>query len=474
MALLELLKHYAPNTGNWTELKCDLNHPLCPTHGFYVFPAPGVMVNLLNGKVYNNTGASGYGHSITGPFVDFNNSVTTSTITDYFETEINDSFSELTLAASVDLSTFSTSRYYELVTRGSVFTNNTNFTWGTRQGSSSATESIFLYSRSSGGTLSGVEYDIPLSSQNKDFTVGSIFRSNGDIDTYQNGTYLNTDTTNTLYAGGTQKLRIGAGTSPTSTSSGYINKCHWVYVSDKPLSNAQMRSLMDNPRQILEPATPLTYFTTGAAPPTYTLTADPGVFTLAGDDVNFLINYSLQANAGVFTLAGDTANLNISYVLPVDPGVFTLAGDTTNLNINYVLNADTGAFALAGDNVDFTITFGLTADPGVFTLAGDDVNLNLTVKLTAEAGTFTLAGDPVNITDGAISTPDIVTYLNGEIVDYFNLDSLIMPSNEFITAAIDPVGLFVESKLYIPPATTGLYVTSVIDPDGVYLDGAPL
>lgn len=275
MSLLKLPKAYhpdfaLPNKKPVGGSLVDLDHPLAPTHGFFTFPSPGVMINHVNGNIYNSTGSGGivrggYYYDTSGSNHRFVNSSSSPSV-NYFETEIDYPLSTLTAIADLKLDLLGVNEYSQIITRGGLFVNNTNFVFGLRIGATAATRSIVLYSRSSGGTLSGNEFDVTLSTTER-MTAGTVFEVDGKIQTYKDGALVNTDTGNTLYAGGTQKVRVGASTGATSSERGFEGGVSWVYLSETPLTPSQVKSITDNPYQILKPKNNLYYWTAGGAAP---------------------------------------------------------------------------------------------------------------------------------------------------------------------------------------------------------------
>ena len=280
MTLYTLPKQYHPDWASKRQpnvpMEVDKNHPLAPTHGFWVCNAQGILVNLLTNRALSITGSPQLGVSGNGKFLEFNNPNTTSE-DEFIDTIIDDTLSTYTIAAGVDTDSNAVAdRYYHVISKGSVFSNSTNFAFGLRL----PTATIFSYSRSSGGSLSGQEANISSGfTFNKYITIGSIWNKAGDINSFLNGDNVNTGTGKTLHTSGTQDVRIGAGTNQTSNDRGFQDKLYWVYLSETVLSDAQMRSLQDDPYQILKPKTPPIYFTpaggisvtvTGTAVPTQT------------------------------------------------------------------------------------------------------------------------------------------------------------------------------------------------------------
>jgi len=87
---------------------------------------------------------------------------------------------------------------------------------------------------------------------------------------------------------------------------------------------------------------------TDASPAVFTLTADPGIFGLTGENVDLTFipanTYTLTAGTGVFGLTGEPVNLDYTpatqYVLTADVGIFGLQGKSVNLEYSAIGVAD--------------------------------------------------------------------------------------------------------------------------------------
>ena len=254
------------------------------------------------------------------------------------------------------------------------------------------------------------------------------------------------------------RFRYANGTYPADFFTGNI---YFVLMFDRALSAREIRSLSDNPYQILKPANDLYYFPvqSGGA---YTLTADPGVYSLGSDPVNLTYAEILTADVGVYSLGSDPVTLTYtpagSYTLTADAGVFSLGSDPVNLLLSEVLVADPGVYLLGSDAVNLTYTpvSTLSAEPGVFTLGSDAINLTYAEILTAEAGVYTLGSSAVNLVLGILETPNCYTWLTSTITDVEWYSSLIDASPTYVISTIngDPT-----------------YVVSTIDGDDLYLIG---
>lgn len=134
------------------------------------------------------------------------------------------------------------------------------------------------------------------------------------------------------------------------------------------------------------------YVAGGGGGGSYTLTADPGAFTLSGANAAMRAGRRLVADAGSFALTGVNAGLRVARRLTADSGSFALTGTDTTLRAARRLTADSGTFVLSGQVATMRAARRLAADSGAFALAGGDIAIVLGTTLTAESGAFVLSG----------------------------------------------------------------------------------
>jgi hypothetical protein len=134
----------------------------------------------------------------------------------------------------------------------------------------------------------------------------------------------------------------------------------------------------------------------------YTLTADAGSFSLAGQTAILKADRKLVCGSGNFALTGIDANLTKGaavnhYTLACGAGNFTLSGQPANLKANRKLTSGTGTFNVAGQPIGLKASRKLSANVGAFTLSGQGASLKVSRRLSALAGIFTLTGIAVNL-----------------------------------------------------------------------------
>lgn len=164
-----------------------------------------------------------------------------------------------------------------------------------------------------------------------------------------------------------------------------------------------------------------------AAGGAFTLTADPGSYTITGTAASLLFgrklvadagSYSvtgtaaallraglLSADAGVYAISGSDATLTYSgagnKVLTADPGVYTVTGTDASLLADRLLTAGEGTYAITGQVAQALFGRLLAAEAGSYVITGTDAAFLRTYVLTAESGTYSVNGQTVNLTYSA-------------------------------------------------------------------------
>lgn len=120
-----------------------------------------------------------------------------------------------------------------------------------------------------------------------------------------------------------------------------------------------------------------------AAPTTgggYTLTAETGVFTLAGQAAGLAAARRLTAASGAFALTGQAAGLKSGRKIAAAAGAFALSGQAAGLRAARRLSSAAGAFALTGQAATLIYTSGpavLTAAAGAYVVTGAEVTFRI-------------------------------------------------------------------------------------------------
>lgn len=141
-------------------------------------------------------------------------------------------------------------------------------------------------------------------------------------------------------------------------------------------------------------------YTAGITPPTATLSAGSGSFTLTGEAVAFAASHKLTAAQGSFALTGEAARLLYGRRFAVDQGSFVLTGQDIAFVRGFGLAAARGNFALSGQAVALKRQALLIAAAGGFSLAGQDADFSVgtgAFSMVADARVFTLTGQDANL-----------------------------------------------------------------------------
>jgi hypothetical protein len=95
----------------------------------------------------------------------------------------------------------------------------------------------------------------------------------------------------------------------------------------------------------------------------YTLAADVGTLTLAGQAAGTSAAALLTADQGTLTVTGQAANTNAAAALAADFAALTLAGQAAALTVGATLPADAGALLFSGQDAALTVSIPITAGP---------------------------------------------------------------------------------------------------------------
>lgn len=188
------------------------------------------------------------------------------------------------------------------------------------------------------------------------------------------------------------------------------------FAFNRALSDAEIKSLSDNPWQIFQPLARSVYFGVPAAGYTYTLTADSGSFALTGQTVSLAFNRVLAADTQSYALTGQAVGLAFNRTLSAASGSFSLDGQDAGLAFNRVLSAASGSYALAGQDATLTYTpiggptYTLVAASGAFALAGQDTGLAFNRVLAADTQGYSLAGQAAGLAFNRVLVADTTSF----------------------------------------------------------------
>jgi hypothetical protein len=145
----------------------------------------------------------------------------------------------------------------------------------------------------------------------------------------------------------------------------------------------------------------------------YTVTANNGSYTVAGQTANVLFGRLVTANQGAYTVAGQTANFFLGRLVTADQGAYSVAGQTATVVYTpgggaYVVIADNGAYTVTGQNASLLRARLLLADNGAYAITGQNATLLHNKILVSDNGYYNVAGQSATITFSG-EPPIIVT-----------------------------------------------------------------
>jgi len=136
------------------------------------------------------------------------------------------------------------------------------------------------------------------------------------------------------------------------------------------------------------------YAVSGAA--AYSLTANPGSFSLSGASIGAIADRLLSASPASISLTGYDAGTFAGRVVSASPGAINLSGASITALVDRMLSASPGAIVLTGFDADLVYVvpgaYVLDAMPGVFVLTGADAAAIVGRVLVANPGVFQETG----------------------------------------------------------------------------------
>lgn len=141
----------------------------------------------------------------------------------------------------------------------------------------------------------------------------------------------------------------------------------------------------------------------------YTLTANPGTYSLTGGTASLKVGRKITANAGSYTLSGGSAVLKAGRRLTANAGTYSLTGGSATLTksvagISYTLTANPGTYALTGGAASLKAGRQITALAGAYGITGGSAQLKTGRVLTAVAGSYQVTGGSATLTKtGAVA-----------------------------------------------------------------------
>ena len=195
----------------------------------------------------------------------------------------------------------------------------------------------------------------------------------------------------------------------------------------------------------------------------YTLTAQAGSYSIAGQGANLYRNRNLVAQSGSYGISGQTATLLRSKLLVAQVGSYTITGIDAVLTHNaastvYTLTALPGSYTLSGQSATLLKSKLLTVQTGAYNIVGQDVGISRSRLLTAQSGSYVVTGISAVLTHtgtgspvwplpnqvllgitygptGADYTGTLVTLTTGVKLD-INTGALVLPINDKVVMTL--------------------------------------
>jgi flagellin-specific chaperone FliS len=129
----------------------------------------------------------------------------------------------------------------------------------------------------------------------------------------------------------------------------------------------------------------------------YTLTCDPGIYTIVGSDA--LADFEVDADQGSYTLTGQDAALRKTTIMTAESGTYSLSGQDVTFAIGSTartMPADQGSYTITGQSAGLRIARKISAEQGFYAIQGRPADLAFNppaeFTLTAEGGTYSISG----------------------------------------------------------------------------------
>jgi hypothetical protein len=134
----------------------------------------------------------------------------------------------------------------------------------------------------------------------------------------------------------------------------------------------------------------------------YLVTGDPGAYVIAGTAATLSKGYTLTAASGSYTISGTPAGLLKTSILVGAPGSYSVSGTAAGLFFGRYLAAASGSYSVAGTDATLTYTpasggYTLTCDPGAFSVSGTSAGLFQGYKVLCDPGSVTISGTAASL-----------------------------------------------------------------------------
>lgn len=183
----------------------------------------------------------------------------------------------------------------------------------------------------------------------------------------------------------------------------------------------------------------------------YTLTADPGTYSISGSEA--VADFEVSAAQGSYGFTGQDAALRKTHILVAEAGSYALAGQDAIFEIGSparTLTAESGTYAVSGQDAGLYAGRYVGAEHGFFALLGQAANLVYGVatnySMLAEQGTYSTTGQDAALTFGGyVLQADYGTYA----ADFKDTVSASTPSGPFHKKFRRKYAMWIGAKKYL-------------------------
>lgn len=194
-------------------------------------------------------------------------------------------------------------------------------------------------------------------------------------------------------------------------------------IYDRTFSAREVKEISERPFQVFRKGLSV-YFPAGAAAGSYTLVADPGSYTVTGQDADLRVARNITAEVGSYSYTGTAADLLKGFRIGLDAGSYSLTGQATTLRYNRIIDAVAGSYTYTGQDATLTYTpatgdYSIVAEAGSYSLTGQDASLVAARSLSANAGSYSYSGIDANLRLGFSLSADSGSYsVSGQDVQF--------------------------------------------------------
>jgi len=216
---------------------------------------------------------------------------------------------------------------------------------------------------------------------------------NGVLGSGATATYYLDGVTPGAAAGGGMSNTVATANALPIRALGTAEQSYLALGWNRVLSNAEIKSLSDNPWQIFKPI-PRRIFAPVSASGGATITTNLGTATASGLTATLTQASTLIATQGTATASGLSATLAQAFTLQANRGTATASGAQATIAQAATISANLGTATASGFAADVQSAGNVTisANIGIATASGRQANIGDSVTVSASRGTATAAG----------------------------------------------------------------------------------